>query len=161
MGKGHKKSPQGKIYSVKTPIQCKNEGIIHMSLPHLVAIHKVICLSQNANAEGKVAIATVLALPFRLLRKLSHKYLQITSTVRPGVNYYPIAPSPRESYSFQLHIRDYNNQYRGPPAAIPFLSYLRLQKHYVPLEMLVEVKGDCGEPLMLKKESVTKLKNNF
>jgi hypothetical protein len=40
----------------------------------------------------------------------------------------------------------------------PFLcSYLRMEEHVIPLEMLVELEGDYGEHLMLRNESVRKL----
>jgi hypothetical protein len=76
------------------------------------------------------------------------------------MNYYPIAPSPRGAYKFQLHIRDYNNQYQGRPKAFPKNSYLRLEKHIVPFEMLTELREN-DEPLMLRNESIKKLRNNF
>jgi hypothetical protein len=73
---------------------------------------------------------------------------------------YPVlsnSPSPRRPYAFQLHLRDYNNQFLGPPTALPLYSYLRAEEHVVSLEMLAELEGDPGEQLLLKNESVDKL----
>jgi hypothetical protein len=82
---------------------------------------------------------------------------QITSNPCGDIQYYPIAPTAKSPYPFQLHLRNYNNQFLGPPSALPLYSYLRAEEHVVSLEMLVELEGDFGEHLMLKNESVDKL----
>ncbi|KAF2467022.1 uncharacterized protein BDR25DRAFT_359073 [Lindgomyces ingoldianus] len=84
-------------------------------------------------------------------------FATIASNPCGDARYYPIAPTARSPYSFQLHLRHYNNQFIGPPSALPLYSYLRVEEHVTPLEMLVGVKGDFGEHLMLKNESVDKL----
>jgi len=92
-----------------------------------------------------------------LLRPSLMTRCQITSSPHGDTQYYPIAPTPRKPYPFQLHLRDYNNQFLGPPRVLPLCSYLRAEEHVVSLEMLVVLEGDFGDHLMLKNESVNKL----
>lgn len=83
---------------------------------------------------------------------------QITSKLSGNVQYYPIAPTTKGPYRFQLCLRYYDNQYiPRAPSALPLDSYLRAEVHVVPSEMLVELQGDFGEHLMLKSDSVDQL----
>lgn len=86
--------------------------------------------------------------------------MQITSSPHSErIKYYPIAPTARKPYPFQLHLRDYNNQYHGPPSSLPLYSYVRAEVHTASAEMLVEFMGDFGDHLMLKNESIKKLES--
>ncbi|KAF9728614.1 hypothetical protein PMIN01_13442 [Paraphaeosphaeria minitans] len=104
----NRRGMHGKLYMIKTQPTCKEEGIAYTPLPKGVMGHMAVVLNQP-DSQRKVKFAT------------------ITSNPCGEIRYYPIAPTPREPYAFQLHLRHYNNQYVGAPTALPLYAYLRVE----------------------------------
>lgn len=86
------------------------------------------------------------------VHSLTHS--QITSKLKEDGDYVPIFPTPKESYSIQLRLRNQVGWYYQDAVlhitTLPRFSYLKIDSYYeVPIQMLEEAQDYFGNPLMI------------
>ncbi|KAF7923475.1 uncharacterized protein EAE97_010913 [Botrytis byssoidea] len=129
---------QGKIYSFVPDSELNHLGItLDDNVAKIVRKHMVICLGIVRGRPNHVKVMT------------------ITSTVKDGHEYVPIAPTPKKPYPIQIQLRNSSGyscgQWVRQFTTLHLDSYLKIDACYeVPIQALEQVLDCYGNPLSIR-----------